>query len=855
MSEAFYPRLCGGTFFTLVTHAMKIHGRSRDTSRGISSAVTEAECFKGLIRVFYPALPNLAQSTEKSNATHYKKCENLSQGLIPFSDTSVTRNYGRLLLTDYAVPLRRMAAFVNQFIDVEGHAEWLVRALLQLIKEDKSINKKASFYINPDGTPVFKADLEKVSTYYFQPFLLGVWSAIVRNVPDNTIGQETFLEWHPSARQKGNGSKHPFLSDIGTTDTRSISVSLYDVPEVQISEAIIDEPGEKLSQKYADYLIAARRKFETIKTIMDEAPKPFYDFYVCNGLAYKRFVISNPEEQENLLFIEPYIPDPTIDTLCSITNFVIIEGTGGLGKSMMMRHLMMNTIDRVDFIGKLPIFVTLKDYNRSNLELTDFIFEQYHILNTTASKDVFVAGLAAGAYALFLDGLDEINSSFQGQFDRMISNFVDSYGGNIIIMSSRPISKFTRFEKFFEMQLVPFTKGKALQLIDKLKFHPEEPDFKKKFRDALENRLFNTHKEFAENPLLLTFMLMTFERFGEVATQMHTFYEEVYDLLSKRHDALKVGFTRAYKSGLTPDRLKDIFAAFCAHTYADQKYNLTQHEMESYLSQILSQLRDEKERLIPPADLIQDITSAVCMMYEEGQEYHFMHRSFQEYFCALSFSKQMDEDLKDIGDFFEQRSRNQRSDKTFSMFYDMRSDHVDKHIFIPFLEELLQECEKGDGYWSFVRKMYHIFYYDCGETDGETFISPESFLFNFMADKFDFLEQIPKDELPFYESLVENEYVRMKMGRGRQTVIIDKRGAPSEEYVEHNEDGDVNIVGWTLLVNVDEILDAADRYHSLIAAMERDDFAFMKEYSSAKRLLNSLKLKYGKAKKNLINVI
>jgi hypothetical protein len=73
--------------------------------------------------------------------------------------------------------------------------------------------------------------------------------------------------------------------------------------------------------------------------------------------------------------------------------------------------------------------------------------------------------------------------------------------------------------------------------------------------------------------------------------------------------------------------------------------------------------------------------------------------------------------------------------------------------------------------------------------------------------------------------------------------------------VEHNEDGDVNIVGWTLLVNVDEILDAADRYHGLISAMERDDFAFMKEYSGAKRLLNSLKLKYGKAKKNLINVI
>lgn len=82
------------------------------------------------------------------------------------------------------------------------------------------------------------------------------------------------------------------------------------------------------------------------------------------------------------------MPDPTIDALKEISNFIIIEGTGGLGKSMMMRHLMMNTIDRVDFIGKLPIFVTLKDYNRSHLELADFIFERFNILYPKADKHV-----------------------------------------------------------------------------------------------------------------------------------------------------------------------------------------------------------------------------------------------------------------------------------------------------------------------------------------------------------------------------------------------------------------------------------------------------------------------------------
>ena len=65
--------------------------------------------------------------------------------------------------------------------------------------------------------------------------------------------------------------------------------------------------------------------------------------------------------------------------------------------------------------------------------------------------------------------------------------------------------------------------------------------------------------EVAENPLLLTFMLMTFERFGEVPTQMHTFYGEVYDLLSKRHDASKAGFDRNMEPTLTLTDLNNYY--------------------------------------------------------------------------------------------------------------------------------------------------------------------------------------------------------------------------------------------------------------------------------------------------------
>jgi hypothetical protein len=40
-------------------------------------------------------------------------------------------------------------------------------------------------------------------------------------------------------------------------------------------------------------------------------------------------------------------------------------------------------------------------------------------------------------------------------------------------------------------------------------------------------------------------------------------------------------------------------------------------------------------------------------MYLESGKYHFTHRSFREYFYALFFSKQKDEVLAGLRNFFE----------------------------------------------------------------------------------------------------------------------------------------------------------------------------------------------------------
>ena len=96
--------------------------------------------------------------------------------------------------------------------------------------------------------------------------------------------------------------------------------------------------------------------------------------------------------------------------------------------------------------------------------------------------------------------------------------------------------------------------------------------------------MFITHREFTENPLLLTIMLMTYEQFADIPSKMHVFYREAYVAMSQKHDASKGAFKRALKTGLTADQFADYMAEFCARTYRDEKYEFTDILFDKYFN-------------------------------------------------------------------------------------------------------------------------------------------------------------------------------------------------------------------------------------------------------------------------------
>ena len=852
------PRLCGGTFFVLLTQAMKKHGRARAGYGGSQTGISEANLLKDLIRIFFPSYPDLAKPTEKSNATRYKQGKNLGSD-FPCDDAVVLAEFDHKIKKEYEKMLIQMNELVVKYIDAETYGEWLVKALLQLIEEDSYIPGDASFYI--EKTEVKKENLDYVVSYVLPAFLLGVWHYIIMCIRDNTVGERTYYMWHPDAKTVSPGKRHTFSSSIGTSAEKHIFV-INKIAIPGSDAGLPDSPKDKtlLSVEYRDYLESARGKYTMIKTILHDELKPFRSFYVCNGLK-QRFNYRERPTREQLGSM--YIDFPTADNLAEISNYIVIQGTGGLGKSMMMQHLMLDTIERCDEIGRIPVFIYLKDYTSSNREISEFVYEQFHGRYPGLNRETFNRDLRLGRYLLLFDGMDEINSAYRGQFETRFDLFADANPRNLMVISSRPFTDFINLKRFTVFQLRPFSKAQALELVDKLEFREDEPELKKNFRRDLDKYIYDTHMEFAQNPLLLTFMLMTYERFGSVSTRRHEFYSDVYDLLAKRHDATKVGYSRKMKTGLTPERLKSAFAAFCAVTYQKQKYSFTESELVEEFRNVLKLSKNEEEKTIPPGAFIDDYTNGICLLYKDGDRYFFMHRSFQEYFAALAFSEALDEDLLDIGAFFENDNHKQYNrsaieevrlfgDQTFDMLYEMISERVEKFILLPYLTELFRKCDTEDGYWTFLRTVRPRFKYYVGEVDCYSQTSTPSFLYGFIIDHFKFARDIIdfRGNMPFYKDLVSDEFVEVEIAdgegyRGKSCVSV-------ESFSPAYRDKLPPVVGWELSVKVKYLSDKSEKYHELIEIMEKPEFPFMAEYQMVRTFMDQLKKKTSRKTSGLI---
>lgn len=254
MAKSDYPRLCGGTFFTLLLQAKKQRLKARDRDNGGSDGLSDTDMLIGLIRVAQPQYKEPAVSTFGQNTSAYKSCGIASSTYLPFNNAGYIASFDTLIISDFQKALAAMTRFLDSFVDIGNmkKCKQLTKALLELIETDKSITDEDVFYICTNGRPLGKAAFRILEDICLQSLLLGVWHFIVTHRADNTVGRSTFEQWHSAPELRGQQWR--FISRIGDSITRSINITAIEtaIADTEQKTTAENEPSSDCGEPYVE---------------------------------------------------------------------------------------------------------------------------------------------------------------------------------------------------------------------------------------------------------------------------------------------------------------------------------------------------------------------------------------------------------------------------------------------------------------------------------------------------------------------------------------------------------------------------------------------------------------------------
>lgn len=462
---------------------------------------------------------------------------------------------------------------------------------------------------------------------------------------------------------EGNFEMDPgkMAADVATTVTKGVLSSGWNKVKGFFKD-LGAEAAIQYGKAYEEYLANTTNKNRKVKTLIyRRIPKELYSFYVCIGIDYEGETIDMSY----------------VTNLTAVSGKIVVTGTGGSGKSMMLRHLFLNTAETTNYI---PVLIELRKFNAmetKDISLFQAVYQSLRENGFELEEKYFESSMREGAYVILLDGFDEVNRDKADRVTKEIKSLSDQYRDNKFIISSRPSDSFIGWNDFSEMTALPLSKKQALELIGKIEF---DQAVKTTFYNALEESLFDRYKSFASNPLLLTIMLLTFNNHASIPEKLNDFYEEAFSTLFNMHDATKDCYVRDIRTDLGCEDFKTVFSYICFKSYFAGDFEFSEILLRDYIQQA----KDKFPSLRFSVDDFQDdLILSVCMLIKDGLNYRFAHRSFQEYFAAWYTCKLTDDTQARLLTTWMGESGDARQDEYLPMLFNLQPEKVNKILFCP----------------------------------------------------------------------------------------------------------------------------------------------------------------------------
>jgi len=438
----------------------------------------------------------------------------------------------------------------------------------------------------------------------------------------------------------------------------------------RIGRGLIDRMTVALGIGLNDFLQTTHQKCSTFKTILNSSkPISLTENYISITLE------CGNEKISDILLVED------LDN----KRRIIVTGLAGSGKSMFMKYLTLARFNAT--LGKIPLFVELRNLNKlSSHNLLSFIRSSCTTAESNFTDEQFRIALKNGIFTLILDGFDEINFDIRDDIERQILDIGKNYPEVTVIVSSRPDPRFSSWAIFYVFEVQPLSLKQSIKLIQTLDY---DSNIKKRFLNRVRSSLYNTHTSFLSSPLLTTIMLLTFEEFAEIPEKMHIFYAQAFDTLFQRHDAQKEQYQRQTRTKLTRLDFKLCVSAFCFFSYLDSSHSFDEKGTRTFAKNAIDFCSKTNFNLyskIKPEDLISDLVDSVCILQPDGLLFSFVHRSFQEYFCADFISSLPGNHIRAVLDRIAVRFM----DSVISMAYDINRSAIEKHWMVPNIDYIVE---------------------------------------------------------------------------------------------------------------------------------------------------------------------
>lgn len=704
--------LTGGILLSLILREKKQRISKGANTLGKTDGLNDYEVLLELLKIADNKIQIKTSGSNTQITSKFRACESNYGEWIPLLKNDYIEEFKNGMENKYPALLVRTERFINSYIETKDkNISRLAQSILEMIYLDDSIDNDAEFYIRDNKTPIKKSNLTPDKSYELKPLLLGVWYYIVVNKIKNKAGKTTFDNIH----NKSSDGKNECNFKCSLYKDTQISFQSFQTENevVEEDEIIIENP---VRIKYEKYISNTYGTLINVHTLLYPQSIDFYDIYVCSDIGL------NPTKLiEDRKILEKATPQSFIE---KYGHFTTISAHGGMGKSMFMKHMFLSfKKDWGKNCNLIPIFISLKDYPNDDISMLDFIYkklEKYIALNE------FKSDLNSGSFLFLFDALDEIKPGLTQDFVSKLEQFSTDYAENYFILSSRPSTSANSLNRFISLILHPLKLEHASHMIRKLN---KLSNSKNNFITQLSRTYYRKYKSIASNPLMLTIMYMIYVDKNDIPDLEFKFYEEAFDVIYKKHDEIK-NFNRNFKTQLSKSEFRKVIAEFCSMTYYGFDFSFDYSKFE----EVVDEINIKNGTHINVDHLLYDLHRNIELIYFENEKYHFIHRSFQEYFTALNLSKMNNAELTTMipqidqyGFNYTTKRRKENGGLTgyifvnnidvLDMLRDMNSNKYFDCLIIPFLEDTIFEPYSLDSYLKFLDKIHKVIVYTSVETN------------------------------------------------------------------------------------------------------------------------------------------